>query len=290
MGRDRPGVALALFAVLPLLLSSASAEIKKEFHYSVSPHASLVVANESGPIAIKAGGSGQVNVIATLHSDRVEVDAAQHGNRVELYTHPLQKSSPQESRVDYAIELPPDASIDVRDASGAVQIDGVQGAITIEGDAAEVSATNIQDSHLRVRTLSGPVILDNVHDAEIEVVSVTGPVSMQDADGTTVSVNTTSGPIECKGAFVGGGSYSLTSHTGDITLTIPENAAVDLSARSVKGTVDNELPLNPKSHVSFPVETGRSYAGTSTPANLPALGMPTVSLRSFSGKIHVKKQ
>ena len=290
MLRGWPRCAASCLAFLLCLAAPAFTETQKRFHYSVSPNVTVVVANQSGPVAIKAAANGQVNVVAVVHSDRVEIDAAQHDNRVELSTHPLQNSSPRESRVDYDIEIPADATVDVRDDSGPVLIDGIHGAVSIETDAAQVSATNLQDARLQVRTLSGPVLLSNIHHADVEVVSVSGQVSMNQTDGNSVSVNTTSGAIDCTGTFAGAGSYSLTTHTGNITVTLPSDVFVDLSARSVKGTVDNELPLQAKSRDSLPIATQRSYAGTSVPVGTPSAAMPSLTLRSFSGKIRVKKQ
>jgi hypothetical protein len=59
---------------------------------------------------------------------------------------------------------------------------------------------------------------------------------------------------------------------------------VDLSARSTTGAVENDFPLQEKSHNSFVPKQGRSFAGTSNS------GSSSVELQSFSGKIRVKKQ
>jgi hypothetical protein len=65
---------------------------------------------------------------------------------------------------------------------------------------------------------------------------------------------------------------------------LPASASVDLSAHSRTGSVENEFPLEAKSHQVNPPVQGRSFAGTSNS------GSSSVELQSISGKIRVKKQ
>jgi DUF4097 and DUF4098 domain-containing protein YvlB len=97
-------------------------------------------------------------------------------------------------------------------------------------------------------------------------------------------VGTAGGGITWNGDFAGGGSYVLTTHSGEIDVTLPATASVDLTARSVTGSVENDFPLQNKSHMTFVPTQGRSFAGTSNS------GSSSVELESFSGKIRVKKQ
>jgi DUF4097 and DUF4098 domain-containing protein YvlB len=76
----------------------------------------------------------------------------------------------------------------------------------------------------------------------------------------------------------------LVNHSGNIDVALPASASVDLSARSITGSVENDFPLRAKSHTALTISQGRSFAGTSN------AGASSVQLRSFSGKIRVKKQ
>jgi len=99
-----------------------------------------------------------------------------------------------------------------------------------------------------------------------------------------VTASTTSGKIVYRGDFSGGGDYAFTNHSGDIEVTLPAEASVDISAVSVSGAVDNDFPFQPTAHAPFPITQGKSLVGTSNS------GSSSVRLRSFSGKIRVKKQ
>ena len=118
----------------------------------------------------------------------------------------------------------------------------------------------------------------------VELTSVSGNVTLTNVTGPKVAVNTTRSAIAYTGDCAGGGEYSLTNHSGAIDVTLPPNASVDLTARSMNGKVDNEFPFQPKVHVSFPADQGHSFAGTSNS------GAAMVRLRSYNGTITVKKQ
>jgi hypothetical protein len=54
----------------------------------------------------------------------------------------------------------------------------------------------------------------------------------------------------------------------------------------VRGEVHDDIPLQPKTHSWFPVTEGRAFFGTMGHAAVSS----TVALRSFSGKIHLRKR
>lgn len=69
----------ATFAVVVVVsvATIAIAESKKEFRFTVGPHANVTVMNQFGPISLKPGSGNLVIVTATTHSDKVEVDQSQ---------------------------------------------------------------------------------------------------------------------------------------------------------------------------------------------------------------------
>jgi DUF4097 and DUF4098 domain-containing protein YvlB len=116
--------------------------------------------------------------------------------------------------------------------------------------------------------------------------SLSGEVTLNGVNGPLVQVVSTSGKIIYIGDFGSSGEYRLTSHSGDIEATIPETTSADVSARSVRGEVHDDIPLQPKSHTAFVIQEGRAFAGTMGRAAVSS----TVVLRTFSGKIHLKKR
>ena len=262
---------------------AAAAENRKEFHYQLAPHSSVTLTNQYGGVEVTPSSDGQVGVVAVLHSKKVEVDATQRGNRLELRTHFLQGAGPEDGRVDYQLRIPADTALNVRSTTGRISVQGINSDVTVEGDAADVSVRQVRGGHIHVHTLSGPIQLQNVDLGDIEVVSVSGPVTMDHADGRMVSVNTADGKISYTGDLGDGGEYVFANHSGDIDVSLPATASVDITATSTNGAVTNDFPFHPTAHSSIPLTQGKSFAGTANS------GSSSVHIRSFSGKIHVKK-
>jgi len=271
-------------AVTLVACATFAADTQKEFRYNVGSGATLNVVNEFGAVTVRPSGSRQVVIGVTLHSDKVEVDSTQTFNRIEAHTHLLGKPSESEAQVDYDIQVPPNIMLTVRAAGGPIRVEKLRSDMTLEGDTAQVTVQDCSNAHVHIRTVTGPVTLSNIGNGHVEVTSVNGDVQLTSVNGPKVSVNTTKGNIRYKGDFAGGGDYSFNSHAGDIEVSLPTSASVDLSARSVAGTVEQDFPLHQKSHLAFQPNPGRSFAGTSN------TGASSVQLRSFSGKIRVKKQ
>lgn len=275
-------VQLVTFVILATAIC-ASADIRKEFRFTVSPGAVISITNQYGPIVVKAGSNGQVIVTAVLHSDQVEVDQTQSGNRVDILSHLLSGANADAGRVDYEISVPADASVTLRSSTGLLHAEGLHGDVTLESSQANVEVRDISNAHVHVRTLNGSVALTNIRNGHVEVTSVSGDVVLNSVNGLLVQVNSTSGKIRYEGDFGNSGEYMLTSHSGDIEASAPNDASIDVTARSVKGKVENDFLLEPK-HTPFVVRAGSAFAGTMNKA------ASSVRLFSFSGKIHLKKR
>ena len=261
----------------------ASAEVRKELRFTVGPGSVISITNQYGPIAVKPGAAGQVIVVAILHSEQVEVDQTQSGNRVDILSHLLSAADAEAGRVDYEVSVPADASVTLRSFTGLLHAEGLHGDVTLEGSQANVEVRDVSDAHVHVRTLNGSVALTNIRNGHVEVTSVGGDVVLNAVNGPLVQVNSTSGKIRYEGDFGNSGEYMLTSHSGDIEASAPNDASIDVTARSVRGKVENDFLLEPK-HTPFVVRAGSAFAGTMNKA------ASSVRLFSFSGKIHLKKR
>ena len=284
MERMSHGAKWSLVAAGVLTVAAYAADNRKECRYTVSPSSSVIVTNESGPVEVKGSAGRQVAIVATTHSDRVEVVCGQSGNRVQATTHFIQHTEGPDGRVDYQVLVPADASVTVRAPGGPITAEKLGGDVSMEGDAAQVDVHDVRNAHVHVRTISGPVNLGNISNGHVEVTSLSGNVRLEAVSGPKVSVNTAKGSISYNGDFGEGGDYMLVNHSGNIDVTLPASASVDLTARSIAGSVENDFPLQQQQHPIFSITQGRSFAGTSNS------GASSVQLRSFSGRIRVKKR
>jgi DUF4097 and DUF4098 domain-containing protein YvlB len=280
------GRAIQLVAIVALLAGALLAESRKEFRINVGPRAGVSVNNPYGSISVKPSTGNVVVINALLYSDKVEVDKNLVGNRIEIQSHLLPGADAQSGRVDYEILVPADASITLHSSTGPLRAERLHGDVTLEGAAATVDIRDITGSHVRVKTLNGPVTLTNVQEGHVEVDSLSGAVTLNGVTGPIVQVISTSGSISYIGDFGDRGEYRLTSHSGNIEAMVPETTSADVSARSVRGEVHDDIPLQPKTHTWFVIKEGSAFWGTMGRAAVSS----TVVLRSFSGKIHLSKR
>jgi hypothetical protein len=283
-------VAVSFAAAQTFSLAAAqTAGNHKESRFDIAPGGNINVVNASGSVTLHSASSGhQVLVAYTTHSDKVEVDQNTTANkqRIELLTHALAGQHPtaDEARVDYEITVPAGISVNVTTVSAPITAEGLSGDISLSSETGQIVAHNMAKSHLRVRSMNAPVSLTNVTLANVDVQSSAGPVHLKTVTGPRVTVGTANGNIDYHGDCAGGGDYIFSTHSGDIEMWLPASASVDLSAHSRTGSVENEFPLEAKSHQVNPPVQGRSFAGTSNS------GSSSVELQSISGKIRVKKQ
>ena len=263
--------------VISLLALTAAAQEKKEFTYNVGPRAVVSITNNYGPITVKPSRNRQVVVETVSHSDAVGLVNEQHGDRIELRAISSRQGT---DLVDYTVLVPVDAFVSLRSSDGTLRAQGLRGDVILEAAAASVEVTDISDAHLHVKTLSGPITLSDIRNSHLDIHSVSGNVTIRNVTGPSVEVNSGSGRISYQGDPGSTGEYLLTSHSGDLDISIPASALVDIRARSIKGQSDPD----------FPIANGFSAAGTGNLLLKP--GTVTGSrfdLRSFRGKIRLKR-
>jgi len=274
--------AITWLACLLLSLSAFAAE-RKTFSYAVQSNSTVSVSTQFGSITVKPASDRRVTIVATPHSDKVEVDAGQSGNRVEARSHILRPGNADDNAVDYDVAVPADANLTLHAGGGRIRVQGLSGDVTLQSETGVVEASGLSGVHLHVSTVSGAITLSDIARGLVEATSVGGNVSLTSVSGPKVLASTGSGSIHYDGDPGQGGDYELVNHSGDIDVALPAGASVDLTARTVTGSLQNDFPLQPKMHTSFAPDV-HSYAGTA------ASGSCMIRLSSFSGKIRVRKK
>jgi hypothetical protein len=237
------GVKWSVLILGVLAAAASAADNRKEFRYTVGPGASISVANESGPVQVKGSAGRQVVVVTTTHSDQVEIDCTQNGNRVQAITHFLQgRTDGPDGQVEYQLLVPADASVTVRAPSGPITAEKMRGDLSLEGDAAKIDVHDTSNAHVHVRTISGPVRLVNILNGHVEITSLSGDVQLDSVSGPYVSVNTAKGSIRYSGDFGGGGDYMLVNHSGNIDVL---RALSPAAWRTIFRCNRNSTPISP---------------------------------------------
>jgi hypothetical protein len=233
--RNCQGVSTVLIAFFLLISLLAAAQEKKEFRYTVGARSVISITNDCGPVTVSPSEDDQVVVTTVSYSDTVSFENEQHGNRIELWA----SCSRQGSRLaDYRVMVTADAVVSLRSSDGALRAQGLSGDIILEAAAASVEVTDISHAHLHIKSLSGPVALTDIRDSHIDIDTVSGNVSIHKVTGSSLKVNSGSGRISYDGDPGVAGEYLFTSHSGDLDVSIPATASVEIKARSLKGKSD----------------------------------------------------
>jgi hypothetical protein len=102
---------------------------------------------------------------------------------------------------------------------------------------------------------------------------------MQRMRATSVEAATVNGAISYEGAVQNDGQYSISSHNGDVTMTVPDNASATVSVRTYNGSFVSNFTV-PQDEVS---RRNRRYNFTL------GSGSARISLESFGGTIRMTK-
>lgn len=270
-------------AVLLPLAAPASAH-RVEKHFAVEPHAVVTVQNPNGRIEVKSWKKPEVLIVGNHASDKVEVDTEQAGNFITVITHVL-TATPQAAdlQADYAITVPEETELQVRTDSGSIVVERVSGNMTFDTIAADVHLQEV-GGYLVIKTVGGSVVCVRCS-GRVEVNSISGDVKILEPQLNSARVQTSSGNIFFDGNFLLGGMYILKNYSGLIEVSFRNSDSFDLSATSMRGSVENEANLKPHAHErreTLP-KFSKSVFGTFNE------GHAKVELSSFSGTIKIRK-
>jgi DUF4097 and DUF4098 domain-containing protein YvlB len=282
--RIQGALTAALAAGLVLVLAVPASANRLEKHFAVEARPIVTVHNPNGTITIRSWNKPEVVVIANHSSDKVEVDAEQLGNRIELLTHTLSDSiAPDDLHADYEVTVPEDAELEIHNDAGSVDVGQVLGDMAVETVGAGV---NLSDAagYLTVKTVDGSFRCMRCA-GRIEVTSISGNVQLLQVRSYNIRAQTSKGNILFDGEFLPNGVYRLKNYSGVIEVRFSPVDSFDLSATSLKGKVNNEALLTPHSHTpGQKAKFGSSLLGTFNQ------GRAKVELSSFDGTINIHRR
>lgn len=252
--------------------------------FTVQPHPLITVSNSSGTVTVKAWDRQEVQVIADHASDKMEVDATQIGNRVDLLAHPvIEGVTPDDLRTDYEITVPADAELQIRNDAGSVLVANIFGDMAVDTVAAGVDMSDTA-GYVTVKTVGGSFTCRRCA-GRIEVTSISGNVKLLDARSYKVRAQTSTGNVLFDGEFLPNGIYQLRNYSGTVEVRFSPDDSFDLSATSLHGKVNNDANLTPPSHQQHRIP--RMARGLFGSINQ---GRAKVELSSFDGTINIHRR
>ena len=239
----------------------------------------------------------------------VQVDVTERGNRAEIRTrYPSGDESRRNNRrninvsVAYTLTAPErtrvsassiSGDIAAKDIKGDLAMESVSGSVRISNAGNVAAAKSISGSvevldtqiegQLEVSSVSGTVLVRNVKARTLEASAVSGSVAVQNVACDRLEAQTVSGSVEFGGPLASGGRYELSSHSGDVNVSVEGNTGFELEASSFSGSVRSDINLESRA-----TDTGRrqqrSLRGTYGD------GSAVLDLTTVSGSIVVTKR
>jgi hypothetical protein len=279
--------------MLLILAAVASLTLAQETDTTVSVRQGqrLDFGNFGGSIVIKSWRQNAIRVRAS-HSSRTRIHVSTEGPTVSI--RPQGRGGPK--FVDYDLLVPawmpisiqgsPSSDVTIEGTEAEVSVETVEGSIRVVGGTGNITLHSVEGDivlestkgHVEVNTVDGSVeVRDGSGDIKAETVD--GDITLLGITSADVDVNTVDGSIEYEGSIQDRGRYRLSTHDGDVTISIPEKANATISVSTFSGSVDASFPL------TIMGSTPTRHRFTFTLGS----GSARVELESFDGTLRLRR-
>jgi hypothetical protein len=250
----------------------------------------LDISNYGGDVSLQTWSRNAVRVVANTSSHaRVEVSNA--GSVVSVRTEGRRGPPPS---VDLEITAPTWMRLDLSGVYTDVKVIGLQAPISIETVQGDIDVSGGQ-GNVSLQSVEGSVTLRNakgrieahsvnqdviVSDAsgELNVETVNGEIALKHVDATSLEASSVNGDVRYDGPIHNGGRYSLTTHNGDIGLSVLPGTNASVSVSTFNGEFKSD----------FEVSVTQTHKGRRLSFTL-GNGSAQVTLESFQGTIHLAR-
>jgi len=279
---------LGTMAVLSLVaLATATAT---DTTLTVQSGTRLTLSQFAGSIEVQTWDRNAVRVVAD-HGPRVEIEIRRSGSSLAVETehrHGIPVS------VDYRLTVPKwmalqlsgvNTDISVGDSEGELELETVQGQVTVTGGSKSVNASSV-DGEVLVRGATGRIECSSVNGG-VRVERSSGPVVASSINGEIVldairsgdvEASTVNGGVTYQGSIQDGGVYRFSTHNGDLVVVLPERAGARVSVATFSGNFSSDFPVELRE-----AQRGKEFEFTF------GNGGARIELESFQGEIRLRR-
>lgn len=221
-----------------------------ERSFSVETPARLKLSNMRGKVEISPGDKDQISVTAVVYlnsgnADHTEVDFHQDDDGMVVVETRHDKKNGflsffKPCKVDYAVTVPKDCSVELSCVSSKARIQGLEGEFrfnTVSGSlefadlTGQTKAVSVSGA-IKGRNLSG--ILDGG--------TVSGVIRVMESQILELDISSVSGSIVVQTPLLDG-PYVFKGVSGKVTIIVPEDAGCIARTKSVSGRLQTSLPI-----------------------------------------------
>jgi DUF4097 and DUF4098 domain-containing protein YvlB len=142
--------------------------------------------------------------------------------------------------IEYDIRVPKTCTVEVRQATGDVTLEGTSGEVNVQSHEGDVTLLSI-DGTCRVRTASGDLSAERIR-GRLIANTASGEVTVEESALSGFEVETVSGDAEIETSLADGGHYIFRTVSGSLELGIPKDAGATVVLRTQQGDVECDLP------------------------------------------------
>jgi len=273
-----------------LALAALAALQQTDTTFAVRPGSRLEINNFGGEIAVRAWDRSEVRLHAE-HSSRDRIEVSADGQVVTVKA--SNRRGPPQS-VDYDITVPKGMAltlsglytdIKVTGVDAEISAETVQGEITVSGGSGYVSLKSVQGA-VTLEGCRGRIEVSSVNEGvtvrgcngDINAETVNGDIKLTGIESSAVDASTVNGDITYEGALRDAGRYRLSTHDGDVNVTIPARSNASVTVATLNGDFESCFPVQltgvtPRHRFTITIGSGSAK----------------VELESFNGDIKLRQ-
>jgi DUF4097 and DUF4098 domain-containing protein YvlB len=292
-------LAVLTLASLGLVVSARTAEGQRRGREYRSRIDTTVAFDKSGTVTINAGSGDVIVTGGTANTVRVRANSDDDDIRFDATRTMVELSTARRGNdTRFEVTVPIGTRVVARSNSGDVAVHGTRGEVSITAQSGDVDVDDV-NGRLEVRSFTGEITAANITGpvdigtqsgdlrlsdvrGDIEVSNTSGDITLRGITAKFVRAKTTSGDVVYDGIIDPAGRYELTSHSGDVGLHVPRDAAAQLTVSTWSGEIESDFPMT--------LKPGDHSIGSSTSKQFTfAIGAGTarISAETFSGDVTV---
>ncbi len=306
--RSRALPPLWVVVVAALLAASASPlSAQRDSSFAVARNAVVDITVRTGRLVVRGGASGNGSIRG--RSGDYQLRTTGVGVTLEASDDARNRSSSRDrsGRNDATLELdlPRNVRLVVSTASADVDVSGIEGDVEIRTTSGDIALDDI-GGRLTLETLSGDVRL-NGRSGAARVTTMSGDITLRGVRGdvnahTTsgdvvlaveragrVDVESISGDVSFEGSTSDDAGIQFTTHSGDVTLRLPESArgSIELSTFNGEMTASGTMTLMPNSSRSSSDNERNRQGREARRYEFGGGGAMRISISTFNGDVRV---
>jgi DUF4097 and DUF4098 domain-containing protein YvlB len=217
--------------------------------FAVDRDARLSIDSRSGSVEVRAWDRSEIRVRSEeAAGDAIEIDGS--GSLIRLRPGRFWED-------DDAVEISVgEGDVRVSGTRGTIEAETREGSVWIQEAVGAVTVLTLE-GNIQVEDVIGAVEVENGEgnvylsqvSGAIAVEGIEGEIQLRDIDSEAVDVSTVEGNVWYDGAIRSNGRYSLVTHEGDVTLTVPEGAGMTVSVATFEGSLHPSFPITPRGGV-----------------------------------------